>query len=881
MNRFLPYHVHAAILLCMLLLSTRVSAQRESHTLNDGWRFRQGDIAAAADPAFDDSEWLPVHLPHTWNTDAYSEKNYYRGAGWYRRSMRLPQSWRNRRIVLKVDAASKAATLFVNGHEVGSHAGGYTAFAYDITSYVDFDADNTLALMVDNSREDIPPVSGDFTFFGGIYRDVWLTALPACHFGSDDNSTDGIMVSTPCVCAEKGRIAVRGRVGNSASEKKSLVVLCAIYDPDGECLQTLRRRIALPAGGTADFDFESDVISSPQLWTPETPCLYRVDTELKEVSSGEIIDRASHVAGFRWFGFDGRQGFFLNGRPYKLHGICRHQDQKPVGVAMSDEMHRRDFRLMKDMGANFIRISHYPQDDALLELCDREGMLVWEEIPVIDIVPDTPGYGDNCEVSLREMIRQHYNHPSIIMWGYMNEIMLVTQRIYGSSSEFGAVAGRTLELARRLEHVVKTEDPARASVMAFHGSDIYNETGLGDVVDVVGWNLYSGWYGGDLTEFERFLERQQNAYPDHPVIVSEYGAGSDRRLHSENPRPFDFSIEYQQRFLEHYLPVIERLPYVCGGAHWNFIDFSSALRDESMPRVNNKGLVDTERRPKDVYFYYQAAWRQDIPVLHIASGDRVWRSGVRRGSEQVVQPVKVYANLPEVELFVDGVSLGTKRVENFHAVFEVPLRDGSRYISARGLFHGQEIHDGLRVNFTSLPSSLRDEELGSRELAVNVGSDCFYTSDRSQLTWLPDRAYESGGWGYIGGEPKSTQTEIELTDDGPLFQTMREGVEGYRFDLTPGAYEVELLFTDIYRPTESVAYMLGKGGEESSSAGNSFSIGINGEIVEPDFSPSRDNGCFRAIRRRYPVFVDGDSIEIRFESLHGKRFLSGIKLRRL
>ena len=208
------------------------------------------------------------------------------------------------------------------------------------------------------------------------------------------------------------------------------------------------------------------------------------------------------------------------------------------------------------------------------------------------------------------------------------------------------------------------------------------------------------------------------------------------------PRAFDFSSEYQQIYLEHYLPVLEETPYVCGGTHWNFIDFSSALRDESMPRINNKGLVYADRTPKDVYFYYQAAWRKDIPVLHIASRDWKYRSGVQQGDVPVALPVKVYTNLPEVELFMDGKSMGKKPVENHQVVFDVPFVGKTPYLSARGNYQDTPVYDGLRVHFTSVPMNLNRHNLGGAlELAVNVGSNCFFTSDESQLTWVPDQPY--------------------------------------------------------------------------------------------------------------------------------------------
>lgn len=393
----------------ILFLSQTVCAQQESKTINDGWKFHKGECETAASPAYDDSAWNSIHLPHTWNTDAYTEKKYYQGTGWYRRTLMLPQHWQGKQVFLKLDAASKAATIYINGKEVGEHNGGYTACTFDITSLCSFNSPNSLAIRVDNARQDIPPISADFTFFGGIYRDVWLTAVSKQHFHLTNHSSDGIFISTPQVSEEKGTILIRGEIKNDAVQKASLELEHIVYNPDGSIAQTQKQSIQIKGGELYSFHTETTPILSPRLWTPETPHLYRVESILRDKKTKVILDRSNHHTGFRWFGFDGKTGFSLNGKPYKLRGICRHQDQKPIGVALTDEMHRRDMMLMKEMGANFIRISHYPQDDALLEMCDKLGMLAWEEIPIIDIVPDTPGYAENCESNLREMIRQHYN----------------------------------------------------------------------------------------------------------------------------------------------------------------------------------------------------------------------------------------------------------------------------------------------------------------------------------------------------------------------------------------------------------------------------------------------------------------------------------------
>ncbi len=869
------------ILLLLLICSIAAQAQREMHTINDGWRFYKGDCPEAAQPTWDDSRWTTVHLPHTWNTDAYETKDYYQGKGWYRRALDLPAGWNGKQVFLKLDAASKYADIYLNGKRIGSHAGGYTACTFDITDGISQDTPNVLALCVDNARQDIPPVSADFTFFGGVYRDVWLVAVPRQHFSLTDYGSDGVFVRATCKSDARGEIFVRGSIRNDDTAKATLELTSTVYYPNGEKAASTQKKLHVKAGETCVFQEKAIAIAQPELWTPETPTLYRVETVLRNARTNEVVDKLEHYAAFRYFHFDAQKGFFLNGKPYKLRGMCRHQDQQPIGVALTDEMHRRDFRLMKELGTNFIRISHYPQDDALLEMCDRQGMLVWEEIPIINLVPDTSGFADHCEQNLREMIRQHYNHPSVIAWGYMNEIFIEAKRPTTKKEMLKVLMQRAVDLAERLERVLKEEDSTRVSVMAFHGNNIYNDAHLGDIVDVVGWNLYKGWYWGRLNSFEEFLAEQQRDHPTHPVIISEYGAGSDKRLHSTSPRTFDFSCEYQQLFLEHYLPILENTTYVSGGSHWNFIDFSSAVRGESMPHINNKGLVRADRTPKDVYYYYQAMWRNDVPVLHIASRDWNVRAGLQEHAGQpVVLPVKVYTNLPEVELFVDGQSLGRKSVTNCHAVFDVPFQGTDPYLSASGLFNGKEVYDGVRVRFQPVPSHLAEADWSTLELAINVGSNCFFSSDESGLTWVPDRAYTEGGWGYVGGKEKTTQTEIHLTADGPLYQTMRENVEEYRFDVPAGSYEVELLFADPDGITASPVYLLDRAEESTTKKTNLFAVSIGGRTVEESLSPARHAGSFHAVKRRYVVCHEGGCLKVAFAHKAGKTYLSGIKLRK-
>lgn len=841
----------------VMFVVTSLQAQREMKTINDNWEFRKSI----------DESWESVNLPHTFNIDAYQQRNYYQGKGFYRRTLVLPEIVAERRYYMKIDAASKAANIRVNGKEVGSHVGGYTACIVDITEYIR--KENLIEITVDNGRKDITPISADFTFWGGIYRDVWLISTPKQHFNMSNMGSDGIFISTPVVNEKRGVLKVKCEVTNDSHESSILEVRSAIYSPQGKLLQTIKQKQKLKSGETYIFENTSGAIESPDLWSPETPSLYLVKTTLVDPKSGKLLDEKNHKVGFRWFTFDGSKGFFLNGKSYKLRGLNRHQDQAPAGVALDDEAHRRDIFLMKELGCNFIRISHFPQDDAILEMCDELGLLAWEEIPIINIVPNTPGYDDNCEYNLREMIRQHYNHSSVITWGYMNEILLTAPSI--GKPEWLACKERTVNLAQRLEAVLKEEDPGRASVMAFNMTNLYNEIGL-NLVDVVGWNLYHGWYVDKLKDFNAWCEDQHRRYPDQPMIISEWGAGSDKRLHSTQGRAFDFSIEYQQTYIEHYLPFIENTEWISGCAYWNFIDFNVAARQESMPRVNNKGLAYNNRIWKDVAYYFKAMWRKDIPVIRIASRD--WE--MRTGEINKPQSIKIYSNMPEVELFINGQSIGCQKIVNCHTVFNVILPEGISVLMAQGIKNGKTVQDAMTIQFKSLPNIAEGDEL-----AINVGSNCYFTSDISNLTWLPDQPYTAGGWGYIGGKAHSTTSEIYNTLDGPIYQTWREGNWSYKIDAPIGEYEIELLIADVTKPAAQLANLLNKNKEEKHSGETRFHISICGKQVETNFSPI-DGGKHRtAFKRRYIIRNEHDHIVISAGAVKGEPFLAGIKVRKL
>ena len=887
-----------------LLLTTVVGAgtfaQKATKSLNDGWAFSEDQV-----------HWQTVNLPHTWNTDAYHTSDYKQGVYCYKRKLILPDveenakqakqtNFLNKRYFLKLEAASKTSTIYINGKEVGKHRGGYTASVFDLTPFVVKNTkgntsviesrENELLIAVDNADKHVAPISADFTFMGGIYRNVNLITTGMQHFSMTEDGADGVFVAAKNVSAAKADVSVKCRLRNEEQKSKVCFLVNTLYAPDGSVVSVSKKKVTLAAQQTLLVQVPLAQVKSPVLWSPEHPNLYQVRTELLDADSqrgkrkegnGLLLDSQVHHVGMRWCEFDAQKGFFLNGKPYKLNGMCRHQDQRPYGVALDDDMHRRDVRLMKDMGCNFVRLAHYPQAESVLELCDKLGLLVWEEIPVVNYVPDDVAFAENACQQLREMIRQHINHPSIILWGYMNEILLKARNEFPSEDAFGQEVERINHLAALLEKIVHEEDPTRHSTMALHGSNDYHKYHVADHSQVLGWNLYQGWYGGDLTGFERYLADQQKKYPDRPVIVSEWGAGSDLRLHSLHGVAFDFSCEYQQKYIEHYLPVISDTPYILGGSYWNLIDFSSASRAESMPHINNKGILTPERQKKDVYYYFQAAWRKDVPVVHIATRDWTDRKMVEKQQE-----VKIYSNAKEVSLMQNGKLLGTKPVQNHFALFEIEWKEGKNALVAKGIYNDgmtgvtdAATVDQTLVTYHSVP--IQAEEI--EDLAVNVGSHCYFVSDKSGMTWVADQAYQPGSWGYLGGKPSSTQTEITSTADGPLFQTMQEGIEGYRFDVPKGGrYELELLFTDTRQQQALSIYLLGKDQKQDGvqDTENGFDIELNGKLLEKNFNPGIEAGYFTAIRRSYLVESGEEGVVLKFLPKGGKTFLSAIRLRK-
>lgn len=827
---------------------------RIAYTINDNWKFLNEAADNGEKRGVIDSGWEKINIPHTWNAkDAFDDTpDYRRGASWYRRDLQLDSSLKNKRIFLYFEGANQVADVYVNERKVGQHVGGYTAFSFDITDFVKFGETNLIAVKVDNSfNADIPPLTADFTFYGGIYRDVWLIATDEVHFKTTDYASGGVTITTPNVSEKSGTVNISGIVVNSSEKPRNIEIAHSICDADGKEVVSAVSKLQIKPQAEATFEQIAKPIINPKLWSPENPYLYSIKTTIRE--NGEILDEISNPLGFRWFSFDGEKGFALNGKSLKLRGTNRHQDYEGLGNAVPDSIHIRDMELMKETGYNFVRLAHYPQDPAILQAADRLGLLLWEEIPVVNYITISQKFSENSAQMLREMIRQHRNHPSVIMWGYMNEIYLRVPK----ENEVN-IRKETVKLARELNQLAKTEDPTRPTTIAFHGNEIYNAEGMGDIADITGWNLYNGWYSRTFEDFGKFIDAQHQKYPKRPLIISEYGANSDLRLHSLNPRRFDSTTEYQRMFHESYLAQIDARPYIVGMAIWNEFDFGAELRGENMPHVNNKGMWTYDRQPKDIHYFYRANYSAK-PVLHIAAAD--WKT--RAGDGKSAQKIDVYSNLAEVELFLNGVSLGKKKPDAIRkATWDITFREGENILLANGARNNEMATDSARVDYKIV-------NVNSAEIAVNVGSNADFI-DESGAIWLADQTYKKGSWGFTGqvsqtGYGSQNDRNVLGTEDDPLFQTMQENLSSYRFDVPAGFYEVELKFaeTKFEKPNQRV-----------------FDVSINGRKIIEKLDLAKEIGFQRALTKRFKV-SSTNGIVVDFAAFQGKSILSGVKIRRL
>ena len=624
--------------------------------LKDNWMFVK-EAENAADAA--SKKGTAVSLPHTWNAvDGQDGGNdYHRGTCWYVTKFQKPELEAGSQVYVEFLGASVIADVYLNGEAVAHHEGGYSTFRVNLTDKLQ--EENVLAVALNNADNNyVYPQKADFTFYGGLYRMVNLIVVPESHFELDYAGGNGIAVTPTVECGEnrvptgKASVKVETWVAGNAD---SVVITITGEESESKTVSVV--------DGHAEATFELEHV---HLWDGvDDPYLYHAKTEL---SSGDVTET---TFGCRSFYTDPEKGFVLNGRVYPLRGVSRHQDRTGAGNALSYEMHKEDMEIIKEIGANTIRLAHYQHAQEFYDLCDEYGMVVWAEIPYITM--HMPNGRANTLSQMEELVVQNYNHPSIVCWGLSNEITAATP-----------VDEDLLENHRLLNDLCHKLDKTRFTTMA---NVFMQETDspLLEIPDVNSYNLYFGWYLGELEQNDEFFDEYHAKYPDRCIGFSEYGADANPQYQSTNPTHGDYSETYQTVYHEHMLKMIEERPYLWATHVWNMFDFAADGRDEGGKHgVNQKGLVTMDRKlKKDAFYLYKAYWNKEDAFVHICGSRYVDRKGD-------TTEVKVYSNQTTVSLYVDGTLVETQDGSRIFR-FAVPMT-GEHEIVAKAGAEEDSIH---------------------------------------------------------------------------------------------------------------------------------------------------------------------------------------------
>ena len=593
-----------------------------------------------------------INLPHTWNAIDGQDggDDYYKGICWYGKTFDKPELNIGDQVFLEFRGASSTAEVWVNNTKLLKHDGGYSTFRVNITEVLN--ESNTLVVSVDNTYNDrVYPQKADFTFYGGIYRDAYIIIAHESHFELDYYGSNGFIITSD-IKDETAVVALKSFISGAADTVRFTIEGAG--------------NIEVPVvNGTASGSIK---IPEVHLWDGvEDPFLYEAKAEL--IKNGKIVDEVKSHFGCRTFSFAPDKGFILNGRPYPLRGVSRHQDRRGVGNAITKEMMLEDMKLIMDMGANSIRLAHYQHDQYVYDLCDEYGMVVWAEIPYITM--HMPNGRENTISQMTELIAQNYNHPSIICWGLSNEI---------------SVAGVTEDLIenhRILNDLAHNMDPTRVTAMA-HAFMLDMDDPLVFLPDVMSYNLYYGWYLGELTDNDKFFDRFHQKYPDKVVGMAEYGADANFKWQTSQPSRGDYTEQYQCIYHEHMLKMFEQRPYIWSTHAWNMFDFAADGRDEGGEKgINQKGLVSFDRKhKKDAFYLYKAYWSKE-PFLSICG-----RNYIERDEEET--EIKVYSNFDTVELYNNG-KLVEKKSGDKVFVFKLKIQ-GNHKIEAKSETYSDEIN---------------------------------------------------------------------------------------------------------------------------------------------------------------------------------------------
>ncbi len=850
-------------------------AVRDTVPLSNGWRFHLApDGEAVAAPGFDDAGWTRVAVPHNWNrmgggaTRGPDYTNVH-GIGWYRLHFRAPALGR-RHAWLEFDAASIVTDVWLNGVHLGRHAGAFARFRFDATAAMRPGADNLLAVRVDNSSPRTPgsttaeviPMSGDWPMYGGLYRPVRLVLTDPVHIAMADYGGPGTYATVVRADADAAQVRVVTRIENMSAASAAPVVEAEAIDAAGRVAASVRTPAATIAAGGRGEAVQTLAFTRPHLWNGTAdPYRYRLRVTLR-AGDGHAIDRVEQPLGLRSIRFDADRGFFLNGRHLALRGVSRHQDRARKGWAIEDADIDEDYALMREIGANTVRLAHYQHAQHAYDAADRDGLIVWAEIPLVDRSAPwgqdrtTDGFADNAERQLRELIRQNANHPSIVTWSIANEVNLEAAKGRGASH-----AGPLLE---RLQRVVHSEDPGRPATLADCCGSVPAEARAGldtvaGITDVIGYNRYFGWYAQAPEALGPELARLHALYPRQPLSVSEYGAGGALSQHSDDPRGGPIAAfgrphpeEYQADLLERTWPQIAAAPYVWASWVWNLTDFSNEQRLEGdLTDTNDKGLVTFDRKTrKDAFYYYKANWTT-APFVHLTGRRYVDRP-------YPIVEVKAYSNQRSVRLRVNGRDAGSAACT--FGVCRWPgiaLRSGDNRIEATA---AGAAPDAIRWRLHGRPATwhIRAGTLSGARGADGTlwGSDVFVTGGEGHFREQPSMSR--------GGQPGPVRAVAGTGDQAP-FGSWRSGNFAYAVPVPDGRYRVTLSF---FEPDAAI----GPGARV-------FDVQAQGRAALTAVDVRHDTGgAFRAMRRSVPVDVTGGMLRLAFRPVRGEAIVSAIAI---
>ncbi|MBQ7095402.1 MAG: glycoside hydrolase family 2 protein [Clostridia bacterium] len=730
--------------------------------LNRKWAFGKDQTEI---PAAIPANWNWVNLPHSWNAidGQDGDNDYFRGSCVYLRSINKADLPEADRYYLEIRGANSSADVYLDGKKLAHHDGGYSTWRVDLTESLS--PMSLLAICVDNAaNETVYPQMADFTFYGGLYRDVNLICVSESHFDLDYYGAPGIKV-TPAIEGADAKVRVETYLTNS---KMGQTVRYTIYDAKENVIAETE---------TADTEAEL-MIPHVHLWHGRRdPYLYCCEAELME--DGKVIDNVCTRFGCRTFEIDPENGFILNGEEYPLRGVSRHQDRWGIGNALLPEHHKEDIELIYEMGATTIRLAHYQHDPYFYDLCDEYGLVIWAEIPYIS--KHMPTGRENTISQMKELISQNYNHPCIVVWGLSNEI-----GIGGSDKDL-------LENHHILNDLCHEMDPTRKTTIAAVSMCKMDDPYL-QIPDVVSYNHYFGWYGGETDMNGPWFDEFHKKYPHIPIGCSEYGCEA-LNWHSSNPMQGDYTEEYQAYYHEELIKQFFSRKYLWATHVWNMFDFGADARNEGGENgQNHKGLITMDRKYKKDSFYAYKAWLSDDPFVHLCGKRYIDRV-------EEITKVTVYSNLPEVELFANGVSLGKKAAEDHFFYFDVPNSGETKLVAVAGEYQDESLirkvdsfNEEYRLKEKGAILNWFDIDAPEGYLSLNDKMSDVISTMQGKMLFMGLAAK------MMGGKGKEGKMEAMGFEIGPEMMSMMGGFTVLRlFTLMGGMMDVKFTKEDLLK----------------------------------------------------------------------------------